>query len=61
MSLLDQPTTCTPLPRLSYGPWIEDLKRNNFVLNDVGEDQKKIELLIGADTLGSLLTGKNWK
>lgn len=54
MSVLDQPHICCPLPRLSYGPSIGDLKRNNIMLTDVGEDQPEIELLIGTDTLGNL-------
>ena len=57
LQVLEQPKICGQIPRLKTGPWLNELKRKNIHVTDHGEGQPTIELLIGADYGGQLLTG----
>lgn len=61
MTVLDQPTICGPVPRLNQEKCYDELKCRGIVLTDFGMDDRKIELLIGADFLGDILTGQTIK
>jgi hypothetical protein len=57
--VMDQEQICGAVPRVNGGLWMSDLKKKGIVLNDCKlSDPLQIELLIGADILGSILTGK---
>lgn len=54
---LDQPKICSDLPSVFHGPWIEELKTLGVHLSDVG-DNMPIEILLGADVLCRIYTGR---
>lgn len=55
---LDQNVICGDIPRVTGGPILKELKRNNIWLSDIGSDYPKIEILIGSDYYGKILTGR---
>ncbi|KAF8773067.1 hypothetical protein HNY73_015761 [Argiope bruennichi] len=57
ISVLDEKKICGAIPCVSNPEIFPILKRKNIELNDTGEDTPEIDLLIGADYLGVLLTG----
>jgi len=58
LNLLEQSKICGPVISLQPGPWIEELKQKNIHVSDIGRRNLKIEVLIGADVAGALLTGR---
>ncbi|XP_021943783.2 uncharacterized protein LOC110842357 [Folsomia candida] len=46
---------CAPIP---VGPWIKDLLKLNVVLTDTYVDSHNIDILIGSNLIGRLVTGK---
>ncbi|GBN80946.1 hypothetical protein AVEN_203298-1 [Araneus ventricosus] len=54
---LDQDIICGNIPRISKGPILKELKRNKIWLSDIGSDCPKIDMLIGSDIYGKILTG----
>ncbi|XP_055936622.1 uncharacterized protein LOC129966232 [Argiope bruennichi] len=57
ISVLDEKKICGAIPRVSNPNIFPILKRKNIELSDTGEATPEIDLLIGADYLGVLLTG----
>ncbi|UYV62513.1 hypothetical protein LAZ67_2000915 [Cordylochernes scorpioides] len=57
--LLDQQKICGNLPRLSRGPWLEELKARRIWVPDIGKDDMEIEILLGCDVLGSIFMMKS--
>ncbi len=56
--LMDQPRICGGVSRVAEGQWMEELRRRGILLNDVDpSDSTEIDLLMGADYLGEILTG----
>ena len=55
---LDQNTICGKLPRLRNGPWLKELEEKGVWIPDFGEDTPEIDILIGSDWYGELLTGR---
>ncbi len=45
------------IPYISPGPWIDELKKKNIVLTDTEGSSRPVDILIGADIVGTLLTG----
>ncbi|KAF8795507.1 hypothetical protein HNY73_000001, partial [Argiope bruennichi] len=58
MSLLDQPKIFSTLPRISDRNLIAELASRGIKLIDVGQDTPPIRVLLGADVLGRILTGR---
>ncbi|GFY37350.1 DUF1758 domain-containing protein [Trichonephila inaurata madagascariensis] len=56
MSLLDQQKICSILHRIRDESLLSDLASGGIKLTDVGKDTTPIRVLLGADTLGSILT-----
>ena len=56
--VLDQRKICDDVPSVARGPWTKELKSMNIILNDCEEKSSGIDVLIGADVLGRLFTGK---
>lgn len=54
--LLEKTELCGKLPRIPYGPWITDLRDRGVKLNDIGTGCGEIDILIGNDIWGKLLT-----
>ncbi|UYV67071.1 hypothetical protein LAZ67_4003814, partial [Cordylochernes scorpioides] len=55
---LGQDINCGEIPRTPKGAWLNELKGSRIWLSDLGRDSPKIELLIGSDIYGSLLSGR---
>ncbi|UYV70147.1 hypothetical protein LAZ67_7001968, partial [Cordylochernes scorpioides] len=55
---LGQNIICGEIPRTPKGAWLNELKGSRIWLSDLGRDSPKIELLIGSDIYGSLLSGR---
>ncbi|XP_054723453.1 uncharacterized protein LOC129233452 [Uloborus diversus] len=58
MSILDQPKICSSLPRIRDPDLVQELKRRGIELTDIGPETPPIDMLIGADFLGGILTGR---
>ncbi|GIX82169.1 reverse transcriptase [Caerostris darwini] len=58
VALLDQPKICSTLPRIRDKTLLTKLASRGIVLTDVGRDTPPIRILLGADVLGSILTGR---
>src|SRR5207237_369054 len=58
LNLLDTKTICTGVSRMQKGPWMNELSETDIWISDVGPDQPDIEMLIGNDVFGRLLTGR---
>ncbi|XP_018577341.1 uncharacterized protein LOC108915711 [Anoplophora glabripennis] len=54
---LDQPYICNEVAPIFNGPWMEEFKRLGVSISD-SENSDPIELLLGADIVGSLYTGR---
>jgi hypothetical protein len=49
---LDQPVICGDIQPIGNGPWIDELKKRNIKLTDVGQATEPIEVILGADVAG---------
>ena len=49
---------CDKIPRMPRGPWLSELKEKGIYVNDIGDQQPDIEVLIGADYYANWLTGR---
>ncbi|CAL1287820.1 unnamed protein product [Larinioides sclopetarius] len=58
VALLDQPKICSNLPRIRDENLLAELASRGIKLTDVGRDTPPIRVLLGADVLGSILTGR---
>ncbi|GIX80099.1 transposable element Tc1 transposase [Caerostris extrusa] len=58
VALLQQPKICSTLPRIRDKTLLTKLASRGIVLTDVGRDTPPIRFLLGADVLGSILTGR---
>ncbi|XP_011688448.1 PREDICTED: uncharacterized protein LOC105450352 [Wasmannia auropunctata] len=53
-----QDTICQSISTVSRGPWINELKEKSATLSDFGHEKLPISVLIGADIVGKLYTGR---
>ncbi|GFW12919.1 uncharacterized protein TNCV_3328521 [Trichonephila clavipes] len=58
LSLLEQQKICSTLPRIHDRKLLSELAYRGIKLTDVGRDSPPIRVLLGADILGSILTGR---
>ncbi|GFQ78289.1 DUF1758 domain-containing protein [Trichonephila clavata] len=58
LSLLEQQKICSTLPRIHDRKLLSELSSRGIKLTDVGRDSPPIRVLLGADILGSILTGR---
>ncbi|GFX15531.1 integrase catalytic domain-containing protein [Trichonephila clavipes] len=57
LNVYDQEIICNDVPSIRHGPWINELKNRKISLSDSGHKLGgKIEILLGADVAGKLLT-----
>jgi len=47
LQLLGHEKICSKIPQMSKGQWMAELKDKKIFLNDLGEDEGEIEILIG--------------
>ena len=57
-TVMNQHTICNTIPTIKSDSSIEKLRSKNIFLSDVGGESKVIDVLIGADIQGKLMTGK---
>lgn len=55
--VLDQLNICSEVSPVFYGPWMQELRSLGIEISDLNS-QGPIEMLLGADVLGKLFTGK---
>jgi hypothetical protein len=58
VKVLGHQKICGRIPRMSKWPWMAELKEKKIFVNDLGEDDAEIELLIGSDYYPKWLTGR---
>lgn len=56
--VLDQEMICNHVPRLQDANFLSDLSDKGIILTDVGRNVPDIKILLGADVIGELYTGK---
>ncbi|XP_043479022.1 uncharacterized protein LOC122509221 [Leptopilina heterotoma] len=59
-SVLGQDVICDTIPSVQKESWLKILKDHNINLTDIESSQKTIDVLIGADIAGKLLTGNKF-
>jgi len=55
---MNQDTICAPIASIKRDAWVNELQAKNINLTDIGGRSNSIEVLIGADVAGKLLTGR---
>lgn len=58
LEVLDEPEICGRLRRIPKGPWLEELAQNRIMLSDMKSQNPEIEVLVGSDYFGQLMTGR---
>ncbi len=58
VKVLDQNCICGVIPRMRKGAWMQELKKEKIWVPDLGEGQPEIQLLIGSDYYGRIMTGR---
>ncbi|GBO14256.1 hypothetical protein AVEN_177158-1 [Araneus ventricosus] len=56
--VLDQAVICENVLPVSEGPWLDELKGLGVILTDTNVSSEPIQVLIGADIMGKLRTGR---
>ena len=59
-SAMDQNTICGSISCIKNDEWVNDLRAHKINLTDVGDKNDPIDVLIGADVAGKLMTGKKY-
>uniref|UniRef100_A0ABD2X9A7 Integrase catalytic domain-containing protein n=1 Tax=Trichogramma kaykai TaxID=54128 RepID=A0ABD2X9A7_9HYME len=54
----DEDNICTELPTICPGPWIESIRSKNVLFSDIDSNNEPFTVMIGADIVGKLYTGK---
>lgn len=57
-SAMNRDTICAPIASIKRDAWVDELQAKNINLTDIGGKSNSIEVLIGADVAGKLLTGR---
>ncbi|GFR24261.1 CCHC-type domain-containing protein [Trichonephila clavata] len=58
LDALDQDIICNDIASVRYGPWMRELKRKKIFITDFQNDSGPNEILLGAEVVGKLFTGK---
>ncbi|XP_021947122.1 uncharacterized protein LOC110845069 [Folsomia candida] len=58
LEVLDRDDICGLIARVSSGPWIKELANQGVHLTDFTSESPEIEILIGSDYYGKLMTGR---
>ncbi|GFU83202.1 integrase catalytic domain-containing protein [Trichonephila clavipes] len=58
LDALDHDVICNDISSAKNGSWIHELKAKNIFLTDIQENTGPIEVLLGADVAGKLITGR---
>lgn len=55
---LNKKTICCEVPGVKGGPWVRELENKGIQLTDVDLPDEPVSVLMGADVMGKLITGK---
>ncbi|XP_070513050.1 uncharacterized protein [Cardiocondyla obscurior] len=58
--VMDQDTICNTIPCIRDDQHIDELRKKNICLSDIRGNSNEIDVLIGADIAGKLLTGRKY-
>lgn len=58
LDALDHDVICNDISSIKNGSWIHELKNKNIFLTDTEENTGPIEILLGADVAGKIITGR---
>jgi len=58
LELVNEDFICGSCPSIPTGPWLSELSKKNIDITDVSRASPGIEILIGSDLWGSLITGR---
>ncbi|GFU96137.1 uncharacterized protein TNCV_148091 [Trichonephila clavipes] len=58
LDALDQDIICNDIAKVGYGPWMRELKRKKIFITDFQNSLEPIEVLLGANVVDKLFTGK---
>jgi hypothetical protein len=58
LKLTNEDVICSSCPIVPKGPWMKELAKQKIVLTDTWADTPEVQILIGSDLWGSLMTGK---
>jgi len=59
-STIEQDVICGSISSIKRDKWIDELRTKNINLSDIGNTSGPIDILIGADVAGKLITGKKY-
>lgn len=58
LTALDEQDICGQLRRVPTGPWLKELANKNIWMSDFISDSEEIQVLVGSDYYGQLMTGR---
>jgi hypothetical protein len=58
IDVLDERSVCGQIPRTPQGPWLDGLRNNNIWLSDLTKGSADIDILVGSDCMGHIITGR---
>jgi len=58
LSLVNEDVICNSCPTVPYGPWMKELTEKKIFITDTDAEIQEVEVLIGSDLWGSVMTGK---
>ena len=61
LKAMNKDVICENIPCIQSAPWLNELKSKNIVISDIDCLDKPIDILIGANVAGKLMTGKQYK
>lgn len=59
-SVMDQETICSTIQSIRKDRWVDELRDGNIHLTDIEASSSSIDILIGADVAGKLITGRKY-
>ncbi|XP_033212371.1 uncharacterized protein LOC117169969 [Belonocnema kinseyi] len=59
-SVLCRDIICDTIPCVKEESWVNELRERNIFLSDIGSKEKSIDVLIGTDVAGKLITGNKF-
>jgi hypothetical protein len=61
LQLIGEDVICTGCPSIPQGPWMKELSQKKIPVTDTGTDSTIVDILIGSDLWGKLMTGRMCK
>jgi hypothetical protein len=58
LTLIDEDVICSSCPTIPKGPWIQEFANEKIFLTDTWSNSPEVEILIGSDLWGKMMTGR---